>query len=124
MSAKKILPIAPFALTTSIQNILNCNITSLAGPIGYTQTQPYLLITHIRAMNKTAAAVLCTLYKGATGGSTAGTEAFFGNASVPANDSLDWNGEARFDAADFLTGLAGSNTAITLFIEAEIGTSG
>ncbi len=124
MSAKKILNIEPFALTTSIQNILNCAIASLTGPVGYTQNQPYLLVTKVRAMNKTGAAVNATCYKGATGGSAAGTEVFFAATSVPANDFVDWDGEERFDSADFLTGIAGANTAITLTITAEIGISG
>lgn len=124
MSAKKTLNIPAFALTTSIQNILNCALGSLTGPVGFTMTQPYLLITHIRAMNKTAAPVNCTLYKDATGGSTAGKEFGFSATAIPANDFLDWDGEARFDAADFLTGIAAANTSITLSIDAEIGTAG
>jgi hypothetical protein len=124
MSAKKSLNIQPIALTTSIANLLNCNIASLTGPVGYTQNQPYLLITSVRAMNKTGAPVNCTCYKGGTGGAVAGTEVFFAATSIPANDFLDWNGEERLDAADFLTGIAGANTAIVLTITAEIGISG
>lgn len=125
MSAKKLLNIEPVALTTSAANILNGALGSLSGPIGFTMTQPYLLVTHVRAMNKTGAPVTVTLYKGGTGGSTAGTECMFSATSVPANDFVDYDGPGqRFDAADFLTGVAGANTAITLTIEAEIGISG
>jgi hypothetical protein len=124
MSQKKTLNIPAIALTNTIANLLNCNVASLTGPVGFTMTQPFLLIRHIRAMNKTASAVTCTLYKDGTGGSTAGKEFAFSATSIPANDFLDWDGEARFDAADFLTGLASAGTAITLSIDAEIGIAG
>jgi hypothetical protein len=87
-------------------------------------TQPYILVTKVRAMNKTGSPVSVTLYKGATAGSAAGTEVFFAATSVPANDFVDWDGQERFDSADFLTGLAGANTSIVLSIDAEIGLSG
>lgn len=122
---RKLLNVQAFALTTSVQNILNCNITSLAGPIGYTQAQPFLVVTRIRALNKTNAPAQVTLYKGATGASAAGTEVFFAATIIPANDFVDYGGgEERFDAADFLTGKADTNTAIVLQLEVEEGISG
>lgn len=119
----KPLNIPPIAVPSSVGNLLNSAITSLAGPVGYTQTQPYLLLQHIRAQNKTSAPVTLTLYKGATGGSAAGTEFAFAAVSIPANGYLDWVGRARFDAADFLTGVASAATSIVLTIEGEIGLS-
>lgn len=118
--ANKILDIEPAAVPTSIGNLLNCGITSLAGPVGYTQTQPYVIIKHIRLTNRTASAITVTLYKGATGGSTAGTEFGFAAVSVPANQSLDYYTQARFEAADFLTGIAGG-AGVTINIAGEIG---
>lgn len=114
------LNIPPIAVPAAVANLLNCAVTSLAGPVGMTVTQPYLLIKHIRAVNKTAGALTLTMYKGATGASAAGTEWGFQGVSIPANSYLDWYGIARFDAADFLTG-AGSATGITLNVEGEIG---
>ena len=122
MQAKK-LNIEPIAVTGSVSNLFNCNVTSLAGPVGFTMTQPFVLIKHIRAMNRTAGALTLTLYKGATGGSTAGTEFGFPGISIPANSYLDFYTEARFDAADFLTGI-GSGVGITLNIAGEIGVAG
>lgn len=111
----------PVALTTAIANLINTAITSLAGPVGYTQTQPYVLITHIRLVNKTGGAVTVSLYVGATGASAAGTE-FLGTAlSIAANTPYDWYGRLRLDSTDFLTGLASANTSITLEAEGEIG---
>lgn len=117
----KPLNIPPIAVPNAAANLLNCAITSLAGPVGYTQTQPYLLLKHIRAQNKTNAPVTLTLYKGATGASAAGTEFAFAAVPIPAQGYLDWVGLARFDSADFLTGVASAVTSLVLTIEGEIG---
>jgi hypothetical protein len=74
-------------------------------------------------MNRTAGAITLTLYKGATGGSAAGTEFGFAAYSLPPNQAQDvYFSNARFDSTDFLTGV-GSGTGITLNIEGEIGFS-
>jgi hypothetical protein len=122
MAQNKVIRFGPVALTNTLAtNIINCNITSLAGPVGYTQTQPYLLIRHIRIVNKTASAATFSLWIGATGGNVAGTE-FGGIAtSVPANFYVDWYGYLRLDAADFLVGGSATATALTFEAEGEIG---
>jgi hypothetical protein len=122
MAQNKVIRFGPVALTNTLTtNIINCNITSLAGPVGYTQTQPYLLIRHIRIVNKTATAATFSLWIGATGGNVAGTE-FMGIATVvPANASIDWYGNLRLDAADFLVGGSATATALTIEAEGEIG---
>jgi hypothetical protein len=123
----KPLNIEPFQLTTAVANILNCAIGSLAGPVGYTQTQPYILLRHIRANNKDTVPHTITLYKGATAGSAGGTEFAFANVIIPAQQSVDWYagaGGARFDSADFLTGIdATTANKVTLNMEADIGVS-
>lgn len=116
------LRFGPVALTTTLTtNILNSTITSLAGPVGYTQTQPYLLLTHIRVVNKTASAATFSLYLGATGGNVAGTEVIGTAVSVAANSAYDWYGRLRLEPADFLVGGAGTATALTIEGEGEIG---
>lgn len=124
MAANKVLNIPPVYIANAAGNLLNCNITSLAGPVGYTQTQPYIILKHIRLVNKTAGAVSATLYKGATGGSTGGTEFAFAGVSIPANSYVDWYGQARFDSGDFLTGIATAATSIVFNAEGEIGVAG
>ena len=119
----KILNIQPIAISNAVGNILNCAITSLAGPVGMTATQPYLILKHIRILNKTASGVTLTMYKGATGGSAAGTEFAFAAVTIPANSAVDWYGQARLDSTDFLTAIAGSLTALVANIDAEIGFS-
>jgi hypothetical protein len=124
VASNKIINFGPVALTNTLTtNILNSAITSLAGPVGFTMTQPYLIIRHIRIVNKTAAAVTFSLYKGLTGANTAGTEVIGTGYSVPANSAVDWYGILRFDSADFLVGGASANTSLTIEGEGEIGVS-
>ena len=112
-------PVAMSATTTT--NILNPAITSLAGPVGFTATQPYIILRHIRIVNKTAGAVTFSLWKGATGANAAGTEVIGIAKSIPANDAYDWYGYMRFDAADFLVGGASAGTSLAIQGEGEIG---
>lgn len=132
MAANKIIRIGPVALTTTTTtNILNATVTSLAGPVGFTMTQPYLILRHIRITNKAAASAQAALWLGATGANTAGTEtAFPGVASagaltrgvvIPAQSYLDWTGILRMDVADFLVGGTDTATTLTFQAEAEIG---
>jgi len=117
--------IGPYTLTTAAANIANSGITSLSGPTGYTQTQPYLILTHIRVLNKTGTAANVTLYIGATGGSAAGTEFAFNATQVPGNGAagnyVDWYGRVRLESSDYLTGLASAATSLVLTAEGEIG---
>src|SRR5712672_3010432 len=118
MAANKIIRSGPVALTTTLTtNILNPTVTSLAGPVGFTMTQPYLVIRHIRIVNKTGSAATFSLWLGATGANAAGTEVIGTALSVAANSAFDWYGMLRIDAADFLVG--GSATATALTFEAE-----
>lgn len=122
MAANKIIRFGPVAMVTgSTPNLVNPTITSLSGPVGFTATQPYVVLRHIRIVNKTAGPVTASLYIGATGASAAGTE-FLGTAIViAANTPYDWYGALRLDAADFLTGSASANTSLVFEAEGEIG---
>ncbi len=125
MASNKIFNFGPVALTTTLTtNIVNPNITSVAGPVGFTMTQPYIILRHIRIVNKTTGAVTFSLWKGATGGNTAGTEVIGQGTSIAANSYFDWYGIMRLDAADFLVGGAGTTTALSIQGEGEIGVSG
>jgi len=118
----KLFNFGPVAMSNTLTtNILNCNVTSLAGPVGFTATQPYIIIRHIRIVNKTTSAVTFSLWKGATGANAAGTEVVGIGKSIPANDVYDWYGQMRFDAADFLVGGASAGTSLSIQGEGEIG---
>jgi len=124
MAQNKVIRFGPVALSNTLTtNIINPAVGSLSGPVGFTMTQPYLIMRHIRIVNKTVGPVTFSLWIGATGANAAGTE-FLGTAlNVPANSSYDWYGLARLDAADFLVGGASAATSLTLEGEGEIGIS-
>ena len=116
------LTVGPVALTTTLTtNIFNCAITSLAGPVGVTLTQPYYLCKHIRISNKTASAATCSLWLGGTAGNVAGTELLTG-VSVPANSYIDqYFPNLRMDSTLFLVGGSNTATALTFSMDGEIG---
>jgi len=125
MAGNKAFRFGPVALTNTLTtNILNPNVTSLAGPVGFTLTQPYIILRHIRVVNKTAGAVTCSFWLGGTGGNVAGTEVIGQALSVPPNSYVDWYGALRLDAADFLVGGASAATSLSIQGEGEIGVSG
>lgn len=122
MASNKIFRSGPVALTTTLTtNILNANVTSLAGPVGFTMTQPYLVLRHIRIVNKTGSSATFSLWLGATGANAAGTEVIGNGYAVGANSAFDWYGLMRMDVADFLVGGSNTATALTFEAEGEIG---
>lgn len=122
MASNKLIRFGPVALTSTLTtNIINPNVTSLAGVTGFTMTQPYVIIRHIRIVNKTTSSATFSLWVGATGGNSAGTETIGNALSVAANSAFDWYGALRLDAADFLVGGASANTTLTFEAEGEIG---
>lgn len=78
----------------------------------------YTVIKHIHVDNVTAGAVTFTLYVGATGGSTAGTELFKGY-SIAANSSYDYYCNMKMLSTDFLSGLASAASSLTIVVEGE-----
>jgi hypothetical protein len=122
MASNRLQTIGPVALTTTLTtNILNGGVTSLAGPVGITLTQPILNLRHIRIINKTASAATFSLWLGGTGGNVAGTEFIGIGTSVAANSYFDWYGMAQLVSTQFLVGGSGTATALTLQGEAEVG---
>jgi len=121
MAANKIIRMGPSALSNAAANIVNPpTITGGTGLAG-TNSNTYIVIRHIKLVNKTAGAVTASLYVGATAGSAAGTEFWVNATSIPANSSIDWYGMLRLEPADFLSGLAGAATSITFEAEGELG---
>lgn len=123
MAANKLIRFGPVALSATLTtNIINTAITSLAGPVGYTQTQPYAIIRAFFVVNKTNAQATFSLWIGATGANAAGTE-WFNAQPVPANSVYPWYGLKRLDSADFLVGGASAGTTLTFVADGEIGLS-
>lgn len=117
----KVFTFGPVALSNTLTtNILNGAITSLAGPVGFTATQPLIKLNRVRIVNKTGGAVTFSLWKGATGANAAGTE-FIGTAvSIPANTGQDFYGPWYFSSTDFLVGGASAATSLTIEGSGEI----
>ena len=123
MASNKLFNFGPTALTTTLTtNILNPPTAS--GGVGAGSSAQYIMLRHIRIVNKTAAAATFSLWRGATGANAAGTEVVGNGFSVAANSAFDWYGLMRFDAADFLVGGSNTATALTIQGEGEIGVSG
>ncbi|MFA7279109.1 MAG: hypothetical protein WC100_03345 [Sterolibacterium sp.] len=113
----------PIALTSTLTtNILNPAAAS--GGVNAGSSAQYIILRHIRILNKTAGAVTFSLWKGATGANAAGTEVIGTALSIAANSAYDWYGMMRFDAADFLVGGASANTSLSIQGEGEVGVAG
>lgn len=123
MAQNKIQRFGPVALGAAVANLINPAAAG-AGAIGYTATASYIILRHIRVVNKTGGAATFSMWLGATGASAAGTEVIGTGKSVPANDAFDWYGMLRIDAADFLTAQASAGATLTFEAEGEVGLSG
>ncbi len=121
--AGKAFNFGPIALTATLTtNLLNPPAAS--GGVNGGSSGQFITLRHLRIVNKTAGAVTFSLWKGATGANTAGTEVVGIGQSVPANSSYDWYGIMRLDVADFLVGGASAGTSLSIQGEGEIGVSG
>jgi hypothetical protein len=116
----------PIALTTALTtNLLNPGAAS--GGVNAGTPNLYILIQHIRVVNKHASIVAkVSLWLGATAGNAAGTEVSFQATPVALGGSVDayYAGGLRLDVADFLVGGADTATALTIEGEGEIGVAG
>ena len=120
MASNKIFRTGPIALTNTLTTNLLNPPTATGGVNGGSSAQ-YIVLRHIRIVNKTAGAVTCSFWLGATGANAAGTEVIGQGLSVAANSYIDWYGVLRLDAADFLVGGASANTSLSFEGEGEIG---
>ena len=122
MAANKIIRMGPVAMSSTLTtNIMNPPTLTGGTGLAGTNTASYLIVRHIRIVNKTAGAVTFSLYIGATGGNVAGTEFMGLGTSVAANSYVDWYGMLRLDTADYLVGGASAATSLTFQAEGEIG---
>jgi hypothetical protein len=120
VAANKLETFGPIALTSTLTTNVIAPAAAGAGAAGYTATATYIVLRHIRILNKTGGAATFTLYKGATGGNVAGTEVVGVAVSVPANSYVDWYGQLRLEGTNgFLVG--GANTTLVLTAEGEVG---
>lgn len=122
MAANKLESFGPVALSATLTTNIISPAAAGAGATGYTATATYIILRHIRIVNKTAGAVTFSLYKGATGANAAGTEFMGLGTSVAANSYVDWYGALRLEGTNgFLVGGASAGTSLTLNAEGEVG---
>jgi len=123
MAANKIFRFGPTAMSATLTtNILNP--PTAAGGTGSGSSSQYIVLRHIRIVNRTGGGVTFSLFLGGTGGNVSGTEVVGTATTVPANSFVDWYGQLRIDAADFLVGGASAGASLTIQGEGEIGVSG
>lgn len=122
MPANKPFRFGPIALTTTTTtNLLNPGTTT-GGVNSGTPNNLFILLKHVRVVNKTGSAATVSLWIGATTANAAGTEFLWQAKSVAANDFVEaYPVNCRLDVADFLVGGAGTATALTIEGEGEIG---
>lgn len=123
MAANKMFNFGPLALTTTLTTNL-LNPAAASGGVNGGSSGQYVVLRHVRIVNKTGAPATFSLWRGATGGNAAGTEVIGQGKSIAANDAYDWYGIMRFDTADFLVGGSNTATALTIQGEGEVGVSG
>ncbi len=120
MASNRAFSFGPVALTaTYTTNILN---PAAAGSgTGYTPTASYIILRHIRIINKTSGAGTYRLFIDVTGGNNPGKEFMGYDSSVAANSYVDWYGAVRLASTDFLVGGANALTTLVINGEGEIG---
>lgn len=124
MASNKKFKLPPLALTTTYTtNILNPP-TATGGVNGGSSAQ-YILLHHIRVVNKGASSATFRLFIGATGANSAGTELAYDVAvAVGSYVDLYFPSGLRLDSADFLVGGASAGTTLSIMAFGEIGVTG
>ena len=134
MAQNKIFNYEPMAISSSVLATLGgvlLNVFTSATPawVGIVNSQPYVIVKHIRVMNLlTTTAATVSLYKTPyslnTGFAISSLQFAFASTSIPASSYVDWYGQARFDGnVDILLGQAWGLTsyACNIQIDGEIG---
>lgn len=123
MASNKTFRFGPVALSsTPTTNLLNP--PGAVGGVNAGTSPQYIVLKHLRVVNRTGTVATFSLWLGASGENAAGTEVVGQGMEVGANSSVDWYGAMRIDAADFLVGGASVPNALTIQGEGEIGVSG
>jgi len=122
MAQNKTQTFGPVALSATLTTNILAPAAAGASAVGYTATATYILLRHVRIVNKTAGAVTCSFWLGATGANAAGTEVIGQGLNVPANSYIDWYGQMRLEGANgFLVGGASAGASLSFQGEGEVG---
>jgi hypothetical protein len=120
MAGLKLTNSGPIAVTASIANLLNPPTAS--GGVNCGSSAQYVVVRQVNIVN-TGAATTFSFFKGATGGSAAGTEIWGSLTPIAANAFVSFPAAERVDSTQFITGKAGAAT-LTVDFAMEIGVAG
>jgi hypothetical protein len=93
----------------------------------------FLIIRHVRIVNRTNATAYCAFWLGGANGNAGGTEVLFAGSSagsaltsgtgvaVPGNSFVEVYPLLRLDVGEFLVGGAGVGSTLTFEAEGEVG---
>lgn len=123
MASNKTFRFGPAALSAVLTTNL-LNPPAAAGGVNAGASPQYIILKHLRIVNKSGLAVSFSTWLGASGANAAGTEVIGQGHVIPANSPYDWYGLMRIDAAEFLVGGASSAGALSISGEGEIGVAG
>lgn len=118
----KVFRFGPVAVPAAVGNLLNP--PTATGGVNAGSSPNYIILKHIRIINRDSTARTFSGYIGATGGSAANTEFIGAGLSIPANSYVDWYGNVRLDSTDFFTGVASVVSTLSIIGEGEIGVAG
>jgi hypothetical protein len=76
-------------------------------------------VEDITIANTTSLAATCSIHLVPSGGSAAANNAMFGTVTIPANTTIQWTGMQVLNAGDFIQGIAGAATSITVHISGD-----
>ena len=119
MANNKLLRIGPVAIPSSAGNLVNP--PTLTGGVNVGGSNTFLTLRHMVITNKTNANATVSLYIGLTGATSAGTEFWAIQRTVPANSAIEFGGQLVLEVADFLVGVASAGTTLVFEAEGELG---
>jgi hypothetical protein len=123
MASNKTFRFGPIGLTALLTTNL-LNPPAAAAGVNAGASPQFIILKHLRIVNKSNLAVSFSMWLGATAANAAGTEVIGQGQPVAANSSYDWYGLMRIDVADFLVGGASTAGALSVSGEGEIGVAG
>jgi len=110
----------PVELSTVLTtNILNPPTTT--GGVGAGTPNAYIILKHIRWVNKTALPATFSHWLGASAANAVGSEVIGIGFPVAANSAYDWFGYLKIKSTEFLVGGSGTAASLTIEGEGEIG---
>jgi hypothetical protein len=91
-------------------------LPSTVGTLVTVGTGKAWIVKHMSFVNTTAGAITFQLFKNGSTGAYAITPA---GMTIPANGMVEWDGTMAFAQAEYIAGVAGSATSVSVVIEGD-----